>query len=135
LDRHHSEAIDYLPAYFRKGLEAPRWAPLDLQKGSSNIELNGDHDLALSVSDHLRRRCYFHVAVRTIFGEANRTMDIGTERGAHALFDRQSYPGPIKIKAIVSLKLSGAMQLIQVPMIVGASYTAAISLCLPLDGP
>jgi hypothetical protein len=33
------------------------------------------------VSNYLCRRCYFHVAVRTIFGEANRTMDLGLEEG------------------------------------------------------
>jgi hypothetical protein len=35
------------------------------------------------------------------------------------------------MNASVALKFSGAMQLMQVPMIVGASYTAAISL-LPM---
>jgi hypothetical protein len=39
---------------------------------------------------------------------------------------------PIKITPSVALKLPGAMQLIQVPMIAGASYMATISL-LPLD--
>ena len=33
------------------------------------------------VSNYLCRRCYFHVAARTIFGEANRTLDLGLEEG------------------------------------------------------
>jgi hypothetical protein len=32
-------------------------------------------------------------------------------------------PAPITMRASVALKLAGAMQLIQVPMIAGASYT------------
>jgi hypothetical protein len=39
---------------------------------------------------------------------------------------------PIKIRASVAPKLPGAMQLMQVPMIVGASYMAASSLLLSL---
>jgi len=44
-------------------------------------------------------------------------------------------PAPMKMRANVALKLPGAMQLIQVPMIAGASNMAAISLLLSLDGP
>jgi hypothetical protein len=32
LDRHHSETIDYLPAYFGSSLAKARRAPLDLQE-------------------------------------------------------------------------------------------------------
>jgi hypothetical protein len=35
---------------------------------------------------------------------------------------------PMTMRASVALKLAGAMQLIQLPMIVGASYTARLSL-------
>jgi hypothetical protein len=46
-------------------------------------------------------------------------------------------PAPMTMRASVALKLPGAMQLIQVPMIAGASYTVRPSLKkpYPLDGP
>ncbi len=45
-------------------------------------------------------------------------------------------PAPMTMRASVALKLPGAMQLIQVPMIAGASYTVRPSLKRPyaLDG-
>jgi hypothetical protein len=44
-------------------------------------------------------------------------------------------PAPIKIRASVALKLPGAMQSIQVPMIVGASNIVRSSLCLVVRWP
>ena len=71
-------------------------------------------------SDHLCRRCCFHVAVRAAFGGANRTLDPGLSAEGLRCSTVKAIPNPINIKAIVALKLPGAMQLMQAPMIVGA---------------
>jgi hypothetical protein len=55
-------------------------------------------------SDHLCRRCCFHVAVRAAFGGANRTLDPGLSAEGLRCSTVKAIPNPINIKAIVALK-------------------------------
>jgi hypothetical protein len=69
-------------------------------------------------SDHLCCRCCFHVAVRAAFAGPNRTLDLGLSAESLRCSTVKAMPAPTKMTASVALKLPGAMQLIQVPMIV-----------------
>src|SRR5260370_28408195 len=86
-------------------------------------------------SDHLCCRCCFHVAVRAAFGGPNRTLDLGLSAESLRRCAVNAMPAPMTMRASIALKLPGAMQLMQMPMIDGASYTDAISfVARPLDG-
>jgi hypothetical protein len=80
-------------------------------------------------SDHLYCRCCFHVAVRAAFGGPNRTLDLGLSAESLRCSTVKAMAAPIRMTASVALKLPGAMQLIQVLMIVGAAnMTLAFSI-------
>ncbi|MCU1310216.1 MAG: hypothetical protein JWO20_1341 [Candidatus Angelobacter sp.] len=83
-------------------------------------------------SDHLCCRCCFRVVVRAAFGGPNRTLDLGLSAESLRRSAVKAMPAPTRMTASVALKLPGAMQLRQVPMIVGASYTARPSLKRPI---
>jgi hypothetical protein len=93
-------------------------------RNSSNIELSGDHGMVFGSSDHLCCRCCFHVAVRAAFGGPNRTLDLGLSAESLRCSTVKAMPAPTRMTASVAFKLPGAMQLMQVPMIVGASNMA-----------
>jgi hypothetical protein len=55
---------------------------------------NGQYALGFGFSDHLCRACCFHVAIRAALGQANRTLDFGTN------FDRLIYLTAITVTAL-----------------------------------
>jgi hypothetical protein len=86
-------------------------------------------------SDHLCCRGCFHVAVRAAFAGPNRTLDLGLSAESLRRSTVKAMPAPTRMTASVALKFPGTMQLVQVPMIVGASYTDPVSfVARPLDG-
>ena len=90
-------------------------------RNSSNIELSGDHGVVYCNSDHRHRRRSFCLAVRAAFGGTNRTLDLGLSAESLRRSAVKAIPAPTRMTASVAFKLPGAMQLMQVPMIVGAS--------------